>query len=291
MDTLDGMRIFANVARQQSFTRGARQSGVSTKLASKYVRQLEERLGTQLFHRTTRSVTLTETGKTYFDGCCPLLDQLDELEGHVQEGQSELAGPIKITAPTAFGSAHLIDALVPFQLEHPKVSINLHLSDQNIAMIDEGFDLAIRFGQLEDSSLKARKLLDMRLVVFASPEYLKKHGMPQQPESLATHNCLFRQYDPDQWHFRCDGRLVSVRVNGTFKANSPRAVARMAAGGLGVGMSPLYVVQPYLDSGKLELLFEAQEATTVNLSAVYPPGRILTARIRALIDHLVKAFE
>ena len=159
MDTVEGMRTFAAVAALGSFTGGARQLGMSTKLASKYVRQLEERLGAQLFHRTTRSVTLTETGHTYFQRCRPLLDQFDELEGLVQARHSELAGPIRITAPTGFGSTQLVEALRPFQAAHPKVGIELHLSDHHVSMIEQGFDLAIRFGALKDSALVARKLM------------------------------------------------------------------------------------------------------------------------------------
>lgn len=293
MDTIEGMRAFVAVAGQNSFTAGAKRIGISTKLASKYVRQLEERLGAQLFNRTTRSVTLTETGRAYLDRCEPLLDQLDEMEGLVQERQSELAGPIRVTASTAFGSRELVEVLQPFQMEHPKVSIDLHLSDQRIALIEEGFDLAIRFGRLEDSSLMARKLMDMRVVVFASPDYLNRHGDPSHPKALATHNCLLLKTsaDPDHWKFRIDDKIVSYRVGGSFHANSPRAVAHMAADGLGIGTGPLYVVEPFLKSGALRILFEDMEATEFGLYAVYPSNRHLVARVRALIDHLAQSFK
>ncbi|MEM9441001.1 MAG: LysR family transcriptional regulator, partial [Pseudomonadota bacterium] len=155
MDTLEGMRVFVAVADQQSFTRGAKRLGMSTKLASKYVRQLEEHLGAQLFNRTTRRVTLTDTGRAYRERCVPLLDQLDELEDVVRARQSALDGSIRITAPTGFGSRELVQALEPFQRAHPNVSIQLQLSDHHVAIIDEGIDLAVRFGALKDSSLVA----------------------------------------------------------------------------------------------------------------------------------------
>ncbi len=293
MDTIDGMRAFVAVAGQESFTGGAKRLGTSTKLASKYVRQLEAKLGAQLFNRTTRSVSLTETGRAYLERCVPLLEQLDELEGLVQERQSELAGPIRITASTAFGSYELVDAIRPFQLEHPKVSVDLHLSDQRVALIEEGFDLAIRFGRLEDSTLIARKLMNMRVAVFASPDYLAKNGEPSDPNALSTHNCLLQKasVDPEHWRFRINGETVSFRVSGTFYANSPRAIAHTAAGGLGIGMCPIYVVEPYLRIGALKLLFEDIEATEFGLYAVYPPSRHLTARIRALIDHLANTLS
>ncbi len=292
MDTVVGMRTFVAVATHGSFTAGAHQLGISVKLASKYVRQLESHLGAQLLNRTTRSVTLTATGSAYLERCVPLLQDLEELEGLVQERQAELAGPIRLTAPTAFGSIELIDAIQPFQLLHPKVTIDLHLADQRLAIIEEGFDLAIRFGGLTDSSLIARKLMDMRVVVFASPIYLERQGNPDRPEDLAAHNCLLQRSsaDPSHWRFRVSDELTSVRVNGNFQANSPRAIAQAAAAGLGIGMGPLYVVEPYLGNGTLALLFEAEEATEFGLYAVYPPSRHLTARIRALIDHLAGVY-
>ncbi|MGH1426976.1 MAG: LysR family transcriptional regulator [Arenicella sp.] len=290
MDTIDGMKTFVAVARQQSFTAGAKSLGMSTKLASKYIRQLEEKLSAQLFHRTTRSVTLTDTGKAYFDRCIPLLDQFDELEGMVQESQAELAGHIKMTAPTGFGSSKLLEVLRPFQQAHPNVFIDLHLADHYIDVVRDGFDLAIRFGELKDSSLIARKLTDMRLVVFASPAYITAHGKPTHPHDLKTHNCLLQQVRSHArgWPFLVNGELTVIRVKGGFQANSPLAVAQVAANSLGVGMSPYYTVEPFLKEGSLQLLLEEYEARTLVLSAVYPPNQHLTARVRALIDFLAE---
>lgn len=292
MDTIEGMRVFVAVAKHQSFTGGARRLGVSTKLASNHVKQLEERLKAQLFNRTTRSVNLTETGHAYLERCLPLLDQFDELEGLVHANQSELAGSIRVTAPTGFGSRELVDALCPFQLEHPKVTIELNLSDQRVSVVEEGFDLAIRIGALVDSSLMARKLKDMRLVVFASPEYLARCGVPAQPSDLASHQCLLSRtsIDPEHWRFRQGNTTQSVRVDGPFRANSPRAITQMAAGGLGIGKGPIYAAESFIKSGRLRLLFEDVETTGAAIYAVYPPNRHLTARIRALIDHLVRQF-
>ncbi|WP_353533814.1 LysR family transcriptional regulator [Cognatishimia sp. WU-CL00825] len=286
------MRTFVAVATQNSFTNGAKQVGISTKLASKYVGQLEERLEAQLFHRTTRSVTLTETGAAYFDRCLPLLEQFDELEGLVQETQSELAGRIRITAPTGFGASLLVRALRPFQAAHPKVSIDLNLSDHHVSVIEEGFDLAIRFGELKDSSLVARKLMNMRVVCCASPDYLDQHGFPNEPAALATHNCLLQTVagNFDNWEFKGLSGVYTVAVSGNFRANSPLAIANMAADGQGIGRVPLYTVQPFLASNQLKLIFEPQEAKVIGLYAVYPPSRHLTARIRLLIDHLAEQF-
>ena len=292
MDTVDCMRTFVAVAGHSSFTDGAKQLGISTKLASKYVRQLEDRLGSQLLNRTTRSVTLTDTGQAYLERCIPLLDQLDETEGLVRDRQSELTGAIRITAPTGFGSRELVRALEPFQQANPKVQIRLHLSDQHISIVDEGIDLAIRFGALRDSSLIARKLMDMRLVVIAAPSYLEKHGTPDHPHGLSEHNCLLQvtAADPHGWTFRIGDAEELVRVDGSFLANSPRAVAYMAAGGLGIGRCPHYTARPFLENGSLQILFEDREISHATLYAVYPPNRHLTARVRTLIDHLAAWF-
>ncbi|MGH1541398.1 MAG: LysR family transcriptional regulator [Arenicella sp.] len=293
MDTIEGMKTFIAVAHQHSFTGAAKALGISTKLASKYVAQLENKLGVQLLHRTTRSVSLTETGMAYYKRCIPIIDQLDELEGIIQERQSKLAGPIRITASTGFGSNELVEALKPFQRDNSGVTIDLHLSDHLVSIVEDGFDLAIRFGKLNDSSLVARKLKDMRIVVFASPKYLERMGEPTQPEALVNHDCLVSKVSVDRlhWKFMIDGKMVSIDVNGSFKANSPRAIAHMAAAGIGIGRGPMYAIEPFLKEGSLKILFEENEVTGFSLYAVYPPSRHLTARIRALIDHLANYFS
>ena len=293
MDTLDGMRTLVAVARQKSFTGGAKQLGISTKLASKYIGQLESKHAALLFHRTTRSVTLTDTGRAYFERCVPLLEQIDELDDVIQHRQASLSGTIRLTAPTAFGSTKLVDALAPFLQLHPNIRVELSLSDQHVAIIDEGVDVAIRFGQLQDSTLIAKRLMRMRIVAFASPEYLARHGKPSHPSALATHNCLLQksQVDPDNWKFKVDGQLVIVNVQGTFASNSPRAVTQMASRGLGIGMGPKYVTEPYVKDGSLQLLFEDYEANELILNAVYASNRHIPARIRALLEHLAVAFK
>lgn len=293
MDTIKCMNAFVAVASQSSFTKGAKQLGITTKLISKYVQQLEEHLGAQLFNRTTRSVTLTDIGKAYNERCIPLLDQFDELEGLVQSRQSKLAGPIRITAPTGFGGKELATAVSSFQQLHPYVEIELFLSDQLVPIIDGGFDLAIRFGELEDSSLIARKLLNMRVVVIASPDYLQRYGEPKHPDALTTHNCLTRSAMavPEQWTFNINNSVKTFRVTGNFRANSPRAIAHMAVSGMGIGRCPLYTVQQFIENGSLKVLFEDNESSTIGLHAVYPPNRHLTARIRAFIDHLAENYE
>lgn len=289
MDTIKCMQAFAAVASNKSFTVGARQLGLSTKLVSKYVQQLEEKLNAQLFYRTTRSVTLTDTGNAYYEKCMPLLDQFNELEGLVQQRQGELAGTIRITAPTGFGSRELVKAIAVFQREHPKIMIDLQLADHLVSVVEEGFDLAVRFGKLDDSTLIARKLRDMRAVIVAAPSYLEKQGNPVHPSALQTHNCLIQMTikEPANWPFNVNGERHSYKVNGKFHSNSPRATAHMAIDGLGIARCPLYAVQTHIDQGTLQILFAEYETSSISLYAVYPPNRHLSTRVRALIDFLV----
>ncbi|MCP5152525.1 MAG: LysR family transcriptional regulator [Ectothiorhodospiraceae bacterium] len=290
MDRIACMEAFAAVALECSFTAAGRRLAQSTKQISKQVAQLESQLGVQLFNRTTRSVALTEVGRAYLERCLPLLDQLAELESVVQERQGALSGSIRITAPTAFGSTRLVEALRPFLSEHPGVSIDLRLADHRVALVEEGFDLAVRIGILRDSTLMARKLVDMPLVCCASPDYLARHGRPRTPAELAGHSCLVddNMTDPETWQFRGADGEHAVRIAGTFRANAPNAIASMATAGFGIARCPRYVVEAAIDDGRLELVLAQYAAPMFGVHAVYPANRHLTARVRALIDHLVE---
>ncbi|MQY44418.1 LysR family transcriptional regulator [Epibacterium sp. SM1969] len=289
MDKIETMRAFIAVAQEHSFTSAGRRLGISTKLVSKYVQHLEAQLQARLFNRTTRSVSLTEVGAAYLGRCRSILEQIDDLDALVREHQVELAGPIRITAPTGFGSTRLTEALVPFLRAHPDVHLDLQLSDTRVALVEEGLDLAIRIGALRDSTLIARRLADMSLVVSAAPEYLEHHGRPQNPRALSTHTCLVdgNQSNLSAWRFWDDtGQEHVAKLNVTTRANAPAAIARMAMGGLGIARSPHYAVADALKSGQLEEVLPSFRTDTYGVYALYPPNRHLTRRVRALIDHL-----
>lgn len=282
------MHAFVAVADEASFTAAARKLGLSNRLVSKYVQALESRLAVQLLTRTTRSVSLTDVGSAYLERCRPLLTQFDELEAAVQDRQTALSGPVRVTAPTGYGSLHLPSALSSFMAQHPKVEIDLRLSDSRVALVEEGIDLAIRIGRLQDSSLVARKLMDMPLIVCAAPGYLKQRGRPAHPSALATHACLIdeNQRDAASWPFRIGSENITVRVAGRCVANAPLAIAALAVDGVGVARCPEYAVRDALNLGKLEELFPDHRSDGLGVYAVYPPNRHLTARVRRLIDHL-----
>ena len=292
MDKLAAMRTFSAVANEGSFTAAGRRLGISTKLASKHVQDLEADLQTQLFNRTTRSVTLTDAGRASLERCRAILDQVDEWEALLREKQERLAGPIRVTAPTSFGGTELADALVPFLQRHAEVEIALKLSDARVALVEEGVDLAVRIGMLRNSTLVARKLSDMPLITCAAPKYLEARGRPQSPQALSTHRCLIDENhsDAQRWRFRRGGEEITVETAGAVRANAPAALARLAMGGLGVARLPAYVAGPALEDGRLERMLSDWEAADFGLYALYPPNRHLTARVRALIDHLAERF-
>ncbi|MEE2868859.1 MAG: LysR substrate-binding domain-containing protein [Pseudomonadota bacterium] len=293
MDKIETMRAFIAVAQEGSFTSAGRRLGLSTKLVSKYVQHLEGQLKTQLFNRTTRSVSLTDVGAAYLEHCRPILEQIDDLDSLVRERQGALAGQIRLTAPTGFGSTRLSEALVPFLRKHPDVEVDMRLTDHRLALVEEGLDLAIRIGALRDSTLIARKLAGMPLVLCAAPDYLKRHGRPQDPRALSTHVCLVdsNQTELNTWRFHSGDEEQVIRLHGAVRSNSPGALARMAMGGLGLTIAPLYAIEDALADGRLERVLPEYKTDTFGLYALYPPNRHLTRRVRALLDHLAAVFS
>ena len=288
MDKIETMRAFLAVAQDASFTAAGRRLGISTKLVSKYVQQLESQLQTQLFNRTTRSVSLTDVGAAYRERCRPIVEQIDELESLVRERQGALSGPVRITAPTGFGSTRLTQALIPFLHQHKGVELDMKLTDNRVAIVEEGFDLAIRIGALRDSTLIARKLSDMPLVLCASPDYLDRHGRPETPEALSAHTCLVdnNQLEINVWRFKSGAEDHVIRLNGAVQSNSPGSLAQMAIGGLGITRSPFYAIEAALKSGGLEQVLPDYKTEVFGVYALYPANRHLTRRVRALIEFL-----
>ncbi|MEM1432827.1 MAG: LysR family transcriptional regulator [Pseudomonadota bacterium] len=292
MDTIDTMRAFVTVAGEGSFTRAGELLGRSTRMVSKQVADLETRLGVLLFNRTTRSVALTEVGRAYLDRCRPLLTDLDDLETEVREQQTELTGTIRVTAPTAFGNLRLLPVLAPFLEQHPRIELDLRLSDVPVSLVDEGLDLALRIGVPADSSLMARRLVTMPTILCAAPDYLARMGIPDSPHALKDHDCLIdsNQRDPGRWRFGAGSAVITVPVTGRFVVNSPSATATMAVQGLGIARCPLYQVEAALAAGTLRRLLPELEDPAPGVYALYPYNRFLTARVRSLIDHLADQF-
>jgi len=292
MDRLHAMLAFRAVADSGSFSAAGRALGRSKTVISKLVADLESHLGARLLNRTTRSVSLTEVGRQYHARCVQLLADLDELEGIAREAQASPRGHLKLAGPQTFGELYLVPALSDFAELHPGISVELTLTDRFVDLVEERFDLGIRIADLPDSTLVARRLADMRLIVCAAPDYLEAHGRPAQPQDLVRHECIidsnFRQ--PWLWPFAGDGQRSTVRVTGRFSVNSARAACDLAVAGAGIVMAPNFVADPHIAAGRLQPLLTAYASAPRGIYAVYPNPRHVALRLRVLIDFLVARF-
>ncbi|MAJ65116.1 MAG: LysR family transcriptional regulator [Micavibrio sp. TMED2] len=294
MDRLISMEVFVQVVDQGSFAGAARQMSMSRAMVSKHIQALEERLGARLLNRTTRTVSLTEVGTAYYERCQTVLNDVEEAECVVDELHHAPKGTLKINAPMTFGARHLAEALTSFKDEYPDVTIDLSLNDRLVDLVEEGYDVAIRIGELADSSLIARKLNVCRRVLCASPDYLQKHGTPESLRDLGRHNCLLYTLSPklNEWRFiDAEGTAHSVRVDGSLQANNGDVLRLAAIGGHGIVLQPTFIVGPDIKNGKLVPILTDYMPTEINIHLVYPHNRYLTAKVRSFIDFMVAHFK
>jgi len=287
------MRTFARVVEAGSFAAAASQLGISRAQASKLVYRLEEHLGARLLQRTTRHLHLTETGRSYYNRIITVLSDIDEAEAETSQQQTEPRGRLRISAPVTFTPHHLVPALAEFLKSHPRIELELELTDRRVELIDEGYDLAIRIGQLQDSSLIARQLAPVHSYVLAAPSYLHRNGEPERPEDLEQHLCLpyTLSHEPAVWRFRHNGQHVSIRIRGPVHTNHGGALLTFIEQGLGIGMLPDFICEQALREGRLRTLLDKWEPQLIGIHIVYPSRRALPARTRTLIDFLGKQFE
>jgi DNA-binding transcriptional LysR family regulator len=286
MDITDELRAFVATAQTGSFTAAADQLGVSNRLTSKYVAELEARLGVRLLQRTTRKVGLTPAGEELLARAPALLDDLDDLLAGVSEGSRGFTGAIRISAPVTFGEAYVAAMLGLIAEAHPGLDIDLRLNDRYADLAGEGIDLAFRIGQSEMLSLKSRKLGEFRSLAVASPGYVAQHGAPGSPAALAEHDCIVdtNRRVPRRWTFRKAGAEHVAQVTGRFHVNSARAAVALAESGLGIAYAPRFALCEALAEGRLVPVLEGFDGETGPVSAVYLEGRSLPRKLRALID-------
>lgn len=288
MDRIETLRAFLTVVDTGSFSQAALRLGTSPQVVSKYVKELEAEFDQQLLYRTTRSLSLTEAGRVHLPRCRALVEDFDELRAAARAEDSEPRGQLTITAPVTFGERVLAGLVHRFLDAHPRVAIELKLTDRRLSLVDEGIDLAIRIGALEDASLIVRKLGNVPVVCCAAPAYLARAGRPERPEDLAHHTAIldanFRE--PGLWRFRTTTGSVTVRVSGRITVNSAEAVGQLAVAGVGVALIPSYVAAGPLSLGKLDVLFEGEVDYDFGLYAAYLPSRHLAAKTRKFIDFL-----
>lgn len=292
MDKLTGMGVFTRVVDSGSFVSAAEQLGLSRAMASKHVMALEDHLGVRLLNRTTRRLSLTEAGQSFYARCRDVLSQVEEAEREAADLHIEPRGVLRLNTPMVFGNRHVAPAIADYLSAHPDLRIDMTLNDHRVDLIDEGYDLAIRIGQLADSSLIARKLAPCRMVVCATPAYFAAKGVPQKPADLAGHNCPGYAYSSEgnEWRFEGPDGKESVKVSGNFTANNGDTLRAFVLGGGGVDLQPTFIIGADLAAGRLQAVLMDYQATELGVYAVYPQNRYVSAKVRSFIDFLAARF-
>lgn len=286
MGRWEGVSELIAVTETSSFTAAAKKLSISTAQVSRQISALENRLGTKLFYRTTRKVTATEAGQTYYQYCRQLLNGLEEAERAVTNLQNTPRGKLRITAPATYGEQKIAPLINDFIRLYPELEVHCHLTNQTVDLVASGFDLAIRLGKLEDSSMIARQLISRRLYVCASPDYLATYGEPHVLSELNHHNCLLGTLE--YWRFNEQTLERNIKVSGNLHCNSGQALLDAALKGIGIVQLPDYYVEPYLASGELFPLLQNYQHSEEGVWALYPHNRHLSSKVRMLVDYLAE---
>lgn len=290
MNMLVMMETFAGVVETGSFTAAAERLGLSKSFISKQVSQLEHDLGTRLLYRTTRKLSLSDEGARFYEHCKLIMTEAANAKAEILESHSTPRGKIRITVPQSLLISGVGQILLNFQQQYPDIELDISASGRVENLVDESIDIALRVGQLEDSTLISRKLADCTFQVVASPQYIAKWGEPDQPADLTQHNCLI--YGGSRlsrsWPFQImpSGETIMVKVNGKLACNDGQFIVNAALDGLGIGFGPSFLYQKHIDAGSLKLLLSDYCQQTTAVSALYPLNRNLSRRVRVLIDYL-----
>lgn len=283
MSAWAGIDEFIAVATAGSFTHGARALGVSPTHVSRSIMALEQRVQAQLFHRTTRTVRLTDTGRVFFERCERIAQERDEAIALISE-QSEPQGELRVTCSTAMGERFVAPIIRRFAMRHPKLTVSIELSNRVIDLVSEGFDLAVRTGAITDPRLITTRVASRTLYTCAAPSYLVRAGWPETVEDLAGHECIAGT--SATWHFKVDGQDVIHRPQGRFRCNSGHAVMEACIAGLGICQLPDFYILPHLKHGMVDLLLEDLQPEDEPIWAVYPQRRHLLPKVRQVVECL-----
>jgi DNA-binding transcriptional LysR family regulator len=288
MNRIEDLQAFVAVVDSGGLTAAARQLGRSLQSISRSLAALEREVGVELVHRTTRRSNPTDAGLGFHRRVSAALAEIEAARLETANLRAEATGLLRIAASSVFAPIYIVPALPEFLAAHPKIEVDLDLSDGFVDLVDGGYDLAIRIGELPDSSLKARLLANSRRVVFASPCYLSRHGRPKRPEDLARYQCLVRTAarEGNAWPFKLDGRIKTVKVAGRLRASGAVAVNEAAVEGLGIACAPLWQVRSLVDRGSVELLLTSFEPPPIPIHAVWPATRLLPAKTQIFVDFL-----
>src|SRR3954468_3699001 len=289
MDRLEAMQAFVAVADLQGFAPAARKLGLSPSGVTRLIAALENHLGARLLQRTTRSVTLTDIGARYLERARWILADVEEAECSAQRERTRPSGRLVVSAPIGFGRLHVSPVMSAYLMRYPEVSGELRLSDRLINLVEDGVDLAVRIGHLADSSLVARSVGDMRRIVVASPDYLKRRGEPNNPAAVASHDTI--QFGASDWDFVEDGREVRVPCTPRFITNSADAAILHSEQGGGLTRVLAYQAAGAIAAGRLKILLEKFEQAPLPIHIVYPTSRLLSAKVRAFVDLVVEVSD
>ena len=293
MDRLTEMEAFATVVDQGGFTDAAKKMGISKSAVSKHVSALETRLGARLLNRTTRRVSPTEIGLAYYDRARRVLNDAGEADALVTSMQSAPSGLLRISVATDFGVNHLSPVLGGFLSEFPDITVNMVLNNRFVELISEGFDLAVRIGELEDNTLRARKLTETTQRMIASPAYFEQYGRPEKIDDLNAHKLLHysNQSDSAVWKLTApSGERRQVRTAGWLTVNDGQSLLNACIGGLGIAYLPSFLHADAMKKGLVEVAIPELPVETKGIYAVYPPGRFTQPKVRAFIDFLAHEF-
>ena len=293
MDSAGEMAVFVGVVEAQNFSAAARNLKLTPSAVSKLIGRLENRLGARLLNRTTRQVSLTDEGRTYYQSCLPILAAIEDAEHAVSKLHDAPRGLLKVNASTAFGISHIEPLIPDFLASYPELRIQLTLSESIVNLVEEEVDVAIRLGNLPDSSLIARKLGSLRRSVTGSPDYLKRHGIPKTPEDLKNHNCLqiTTATTFNHWEFQVAGKPRRIDIKGNFETNNALSLHRAALAGIGLMRSANFMVAEELQDGRLKtVLAEYESDRELGVYAVFPHSQHLTSKVRVFVDLLVEKF-
>jgi DNA-binding transcriptional LysR family regulator len=291
IESLSGIATFVAVARSASFTQAGEMLGISKSAVGKAVARLEQRLEVQLFHRTTRRLALTADGEAYFAECARALEGIAEAEGSLGTRLTVPAGRLRVDMPAAFGRKVMLPILLDIGRAYPDLQMTLTFTDHVIDLVEEGVDLAIRFGTMEDSSdLIARKLTSHRWVICATPAYLRHYGTPQTPRDIGGHRCIvgYRRGRPLAWHISENGQATRLAPPPTYQIGDAEAMVEAALAGIGLCQMPLALLRPYIETGQLVTVLDECTGRQIDVHAVWPRTAHLRPKVRHVVDTLVK---
>ena len=290
MEHFSALPIFVTVVECGSFSLASQKLGLSKSAVSKRITLLEQSLGIQLLHRTTRSLSLTEAGARYFDYVRPAVKLAADGLDAISELQQAPQGSLRIAVPMVFGRLHIAPLIPEFLRRYPKIQLQMQMDDKTTDLIAGGFDLAIRIGELPDSSLIARKIAPCLSVICASPEYLARHAAPQTPQQLSQQNCLFYSYFRDgvEWTFLSPQGPTRIPPNGNYQVNNSDAIHQATLDGLGIANLPRFMVEADLHAGRLQALLADHPLPEHGIYAVYPQRKYLPTKVSVLIEFLME---